>query len=100
LIDEYLVVEQVLTWFYIYCFCMELNKRIGLMDLFHGWPNIGSNKIIDWLLVVLGWIPRVESNSPAFVESLCMCRSKFNYDKGNNKITELRTILQRESQNS
>jgi hypothetical protein len=23
-----------------------------------------------------------------------------NYDKGNNKITELRTILQRESQNS
>ena len=34
------------------------------------------------------------------MSSVCQCKKKIPNNKGNNKITELRTILQRESQNS
>jgi hypothetical protein len=45
------------------------------------------------LYVLVGWF--IVFNNISVVSCWRMC-----YNKGNNKITELRTILQRESQNS
>jgi hypothetical protein len=70
-----------------------------------GWNSIDVRFALDnklrWILIVLGhW-----NNSPILSDTLFWFRANQSLpfllnDKGNNKITEFRAILQRESQNS
>ena len=77
----------------VYWYCQMKKKRMILKILKKEW--------FIWKFWKKGGEEETKSMPHAPVESmLCKDNIKRKNDKGNNKITELRTIFQRESQNS
>ena len=61
--------------------------------------NVLSKEVRIWKSNVNVLSSSMKKKPPTYIVSNLVCSTSF-WNKGNNNITELRTILQRESQNS